>query len=73
MKNIAKVEKYLNSRIYDLVNGRKIKFYNRVYWANYNNGVQMLYALSLDAFVNGVIDGYVCGYIKDMKATIDEE
>ena len=55
--------KYLNSHIAELIEGKKITYRGKVYWAN--TETREIYAHSVDAEIAGSISGYKVADITD--------
>lgn len=55
--------KYLNNHKDELLSGKKITYRGKVYWANLLTSE--IYAMSVEAHMSGVIDGYLVGRITD--------
>lgn len=55
--------KYLNAHKEDLFNGKKVTYRGKVYWANMVT--REIYAMSVEAEMSGVINGYKVADITD--------
>lgn len=62
-------KKFIEKNLYDMIDSHKrVRYGDMVYWANATT--REIYALSADAYDNGVIDGYKVGNISDDYTTV---
>ena len=61
-------KKFIESKLFDMRSGKKVRYGDMVYWANFTT--REIYGLSAIAAANGVKDGYKVADISEDYETV---